>query len=384
MAASQVTTNLMVTNESDTSYEEFMRSVCEVRINYVTRMVFFALFALIGMLGNVTLLATILSNRCLQNRPNILISNLAVSDLLYILVTCPIRIANEIHPCWLLGDITCAIRNYLPVVCQCACVYSLVALIRERYCAIIGGFHSRTLHKVKLTYSWIFAIWLFGIIFASPILSQAFSYLDMGVLCMYSEHGSQSAQIYEIFRLVMLYINPIIIISVHYSLMAKTLMKSTREFNQKNNVSFGKQFESRKKLAYLSLTISLFFALFWLPSHVYTIMYQFMPAATLQKMDEIIKFRHLHYYMALANSSINPWLIFVLSSTHRNCLLWRFGYKKSVAKDSMRGTTRFMIKNTASVRACGSPEGNCGSEHRILAKGDTLEHVELDKFVGET
>ncbi len=302
------------------SYEEYLLSqVCVTRSQYVLRMVVFALFISIGVIGNVSLLVVTLSDRGLRNAPNILICNLAASDLIFIIVTGPIRIEHEINPCWLSGWLTCALKNYAPVVCQCACVYSLVALSRERYTAITQGIHSRLGSQIKRTIFWVTFTWLFGVIFASPILSNKFSYIYIGILCMYVEHGSIAAKVYEAVKVMVLYVFPVAAISVHYSIMAKTLIQSTKKFKD-NNASFTKQIESRKRLAYLSITLSICFGIFWLPSYIYTLMYNFMSLEAL-KRDYVTKFRHFHYYMSLANSSLNPWLVFALSSSHRKRLL---------------------------------------------------------------
>ncbi len=318
-------------NESDTTvfefdYEQYLRShVCGARSHYIVRMVIFALFISFGIIGNLSLLVTILSTRQLRNAPNILIGNLAVADFVYIIVTGPIRIEHEINPCWLSGWITCALRNYAPVVCQCACVYSLVALSRERYTASTSSIHSRKGSQIKSTIAWAISTWVFGILFASPILSVKFSYIYMGILCTYVEHGSSAALIYESSRLLILYVSPLVTISVHYSIMARTLIKSTKKF-QENNASFAKQIEARKRLAYLSITLSICFGIFWLPSYIYTSMYNFLSTEALEDIDDafVIKFRFFHYYMSLANSSLNPWLVFTLSSAHRKYLLQCF------------------------------------------------------------
>ena len=116
-------------------YDFIRETVCVARTHYFARMTIFAFFVLFGVIGNIALLFVILKDKHLRNAPNILISNLAVADLVYILVMGPIRIEHEIHPCWLKGELACAFRYYAPVVCQCTCVYSLVALSRrEIFC----------------------------------------------------------------------------------------------------------------------------------------------------------------------------------------------------------------------------------------------------------
>ena len=310
-------------------YQFILSQICATRGDYIIRMVIFALFVFFGIVGNILLLLVIFKDKNLRNSPNILICNLAFADLLYIVIVGPLRIEHELHPCWLLGRRACALRNYAPVVCQCACVYSLVALSRERYSAIVSGIQGHISKQVKMTVGWTLITWIFGLLFAAPILSEQFSYITMGVLCMNNRHGSLNSKIYEMCRLFILYLIPLIIISVHYSLMAKALIRSTKNF-KKNSSQFIKQVDARKRLAYLSITLSIFFGLFWLPSYIYTLMYHFMPTDELQG-EFVIRLRHFHYYMSLANSSFNPWLVFILSSSHRNGLQSGFACVK-VAK----------------------------------------------------
>ncbi|XP_072042444.1 bombesin receptor subtype-3-like [Amphiura filiformis] len=348
---------------SNLSLIDFMQSVCVVRTHYVARMTIFAIFVLFGIIGNTLLLVVILKDKQLRNAPNILICNLAAADLVFILVTGPIRIEHEIHPCWLIGDMPCALRYFIPYVCQATCVYSLVALSRDRFSAIVHGIHSRKSNQLKKTVFWAVLTWVFGILFAAPILSKQFHYVDMEVLCMYVEHGSRASQIYETFRVFILYIIPAIIIAVHYSIMAKTLIKSTKSFKV-NSATFEKQIEARKRLAYLSITLSIFFGIFWFPSHIYNLMYSFMSNEDLQSSEPFKKFRHFHYYMSLANSSLNPCLVFILSSSHRKILLKCFGREEETRNitesRSSRNTVIMRMYNAADngdamVTECDNP-----------------------------
>ena len=325
-------------HESDW-YTFMLSHMCTARGDYITRMVIFAIFVLFGVLGNISLLIVILKDKHLRNSPNILICNLAVADLMYIVVMGPVRIEHEIHPCWFLGSLACALKNYVPVVCQCVCVYSLVALSRERYSAIVSGIQAHVSNQLKMTICWALTAWLFGILFAAPIFSEQFSYISIGVLCMSVKHGSTTAKIYETCRMFILYIIPLIIISVHYIIMAKALIRSTKTFKESSS-QFIKQVNARKRLAYLSIILSIFFGLFWLPSYVYTLLYHFTSPDDF-KGDFLAKFRYFHYYMSLANSSLNPWLVFVLSSTHRKRLRNCFTCSKvAQAMSSFRSSTQ--------------------------------------------
>ncbi|XP_072041650.1 neuromedin-B receptor-like [Amphiura filiformis] len=302
--------------------KDILKDICAIHEDYIWRLIMFVIFIAFGFVGNVALLIIILTNGHLRNAPNILISNLTIADLLYIMVTGPIKFENEIHPCWLSGRIPCALRNYIPVVCQCACAYSLVALSRERYSAIVHGVHSRKSRTKRVSFCWAILAWVLGFIVASPILTTYFTTVkeifNITIICQSIERGSQRAKIFEFCKFFMLYIIPLTLITIHYSKMAYFLISSTNTFKERND-TFKKQIKARKRLAYITIIITLFFCVFSLPSFIYSLMFHFKPMNEF-KGEPVTKFRHFSYFMSLANSSLNPWLVFILSSTHRDCL----------------------------------------------------------------
>ncbi|XP_072019679.1 gastrin-releasing peptide receptor-like [Amphiura filiformis] len=302
--------------------KDIIKDICAIQEDYVWRLVMFVIFLVFGIFGNIALLIIILKNRHLRNAPNILIINLTIADLLYIMVTGPIKFENEIHPCWMSGRIPCALRNYAPVVCQCACAYSLVALSRERYSAIVHGVHSRKSRTKRVSFYWAILAWVLGFIVASPILTTYFTtekdIFNITISCQSVERGSGRAKIFEVCKLFMLYIIPLTLIMIHYTKMAYFLISSSNVFKERNN-TFKKQIKARKRLAYITMIITLFFCIFSLPSFTYSLMFHFKSMNEF-KGEPVTKFRHFYYFMSLANSSLSPWLVFVLSSTHRKCL----------------------------------------------------------------
>ncbi len=329
----------------------FYQILCATRESYKTRMAVFAAFVICGVIGNAILLSLILKDKQLRNSPNILICNLALADLMYILVVGPIRIEHEIHPCWFRGALACALKNFAPVVCQCACVYSLVALSRERYTAIVTGFKAHMANKTRLTVCWAVAAWIFGILFASPILTEKFSHLSHEILCSSVKRGSFAGKFYEVVKVLFLYIIPVIIILVHYLAMAETLLSSTKNFKS-NSSQFVRQVNARKRLAYLSVTLSIFFVVFWLPSYAYTLSYHFKPQDEKDFSNLIFRFRQVHYFMSLANSSLNPWLVFALSSSHRSRLFAHLGCNRMprhISKYRRSNQQRMTLQKSTSV-----------------------------------
>ncbi len=329
---------------------------------------------LFGVLGNVTLLIVTIKHRNLRNAPNILISNLAIADLLFILVTGPTHFENEIHPCWFSGKFLCALKHYAPVVFRCTCVYSLVALSRERYLVIVvHGMHTLKSRTKLVGVCWAMCAWVVGFIVAAPILTTNFATVydiqNITVSCQAVERRSSRAKIYEVCKLFITYLISLIAIAIHCSKMAHFLIVSTTKFKLRNP-TFRRQRRTRMRLAYMTIVITLLFGLSSLPSVIFDFMFHFKP----QNFKGEIKFRHLSYFMSLANSSLNPWLIFYLSSAHRECLkMCIFCRKPYHETQSTQG-----ISQSASLRVTNIPSNrNQTTSSRVVSVQNSTDIIKL-------
>lgn len=90
-------TNLMKQNISIPQLPRVLPPMCtgptEIRdtFKYINTIVSCLVFV-VGIIGNSTLLRIIYKNKCMRNGPNILISSLALGDLLHILIDIPINV----------------------------------------------------------------------------------------------------------------------------------------------------------------------------------------------------------------------------------------------------------------------------------------------------
>lgn len=187
-----------------------------------------------------------------------------------------------------------------------------------------------------------------------------FSYVNNAYACINVSKSSLSAKIYETCRMVFLFVLPLMLIAFHYFKMASTLLKSTKSF-QDSNSTFIKQTRARARLAYLAITISVFFGVFWFPSVVYEMWFHFANNEQhfMEAREFINTFRHFHYYMSLANSCLNPWIVFIMSSSHRRKLLQPFSCcteeRRSVQSDAGGGVTC----NSTHVAGAGVSNTTC-------------------------
>ena len=294
---------------------------CHISLENLSHCLVFSFFTITGVLGNTALLFAILLNKHLLSTPNIFIVNLTIADLLYILTTAPFNIRHELIACWLLGSTACKIKHYIPLVAQGACVFTLVALSCERYSVIVKGLESRLQKSSRRTLLIIGSCWLAGLIIGIPVLliSETNTY---GLLCQYMpiNDGFTLAKGYIASIFMLLYVLPFLSISINYIAIAHTLCKNNITQLTDNNPAALRQMQGRKRLAVIVITIAIFFGLFWFPYHVYHIWYMFTKHHAHIRGNKVQFFRHLYNYMSLANSCLNPWAVFLMSSAHRSPL----------------------------------------------------------------
>ena len=284
--------------------------------------IFLFVISVFGITGNISLLLVVVRNSYLRSAPNILIINIMMADLLYIGSTVPFYIKHEFgRPCWLMGHVACKFRHYIPVIAQAACIFSITALSRERYSAIVQGLETRLSRNHRHTTLTMASSWVFGVVIASPVLYLTNTTIfDMN--CLYMPVKSITAQTYMFVIFTSLYLFPLLFITFHHYKIVKTLCHSHVAALACNQSAI-LQIRARKRLAHIVLVITIFFALFWFPHYSYSIWFVTTKYSTaITKNNGLPKFlRQFNYYMALANSCLNSWIVFIMSSVHRNTLV---------------------------------------------------------------
>ena len=283
---------------------------------------FLYVVVLFGVVGNVALLMVILKNRPLRTTPNILVINVTVGDLMYLLVAVPVHLEHQVNFCFQQGETMCKFTNMLNIVAQGVCIYSIMAVSAERYGAITQHL-GRSIFRgsAKKTFLLVCIIWLVSLSLAFPVYVT--STLQNGFLCSYLPHNTTISKIYVTMQLFCHYIIPLLVVTILYSRMAHTLIRSADSFRGENQPG-AKQFRARRRLAIIVLFIAVFFGVFWLPYYAFNVYFQFV-FSFCGDPPNILTLLNLHYFMSVINSCFNPWIVFIMSSTHqrmlRRCIL---------------------------------------------------------------
>ena len=313
-----------ITDNGNVTYDEIARGEYEI-----WSVIMLGVFTFFGTVGNVGLLVVIVSTKHLRTVANIMVVNLTVGDLLYLLISVPFHIEHDISPSWDFGPIVCKLSQSGQVAAQGVCVFSLFAVSLERHQAITKPRVRSSEHNMMKTLAIVGVVWLVSITLSIPLMILAHTkvlYEADGPSCLFLPLFSKVAKGYIMSQFIVLYVLPLAAISCFYVNMARVLLQSENNFKHESQPG-ARQFLARRRLAIIVLVITVLFGVLWLPYYAYNIWFQFNEAA-LTDTDRIERiyiflyvFQQLHFFMGVGNSCINPWVVFFMSSTHRQELI---------------------------------------------------------------
>ncbi|XP_031845818.1 neuropeptide CCHamide-1 receptor-like isoform X3 [Nomia melanderi] len=294
---------------------------------YIVPLVFL-LILLIGLTGNGVLALTILRHSNMRNVPNIYVFSLALGDLLVIVTTVPFIIILYIVDSWPFGLVLCKISECAKDISVGVSVFTLTALSADRFFAIVDPM--RKLHTTgtgrratRFTVIVAAMIWLLAIICAIP---ASFSYIknfrvnkNVSFQACYPfpiEFGPNYPKTILVCRFFIYYAIPLSIIAVFYILMARHLMKSTRNIPGEMQGQV-RQMKARKKVAKMVMAFVIVFAVCFFPQHVFMLWFYIHPTAAEDYNTFWHCFRILGFCLAFINSCINPIALYCVSGTFR-------------------------------------------------------------------
>ncbi|XP_071804809.1 bombesin receptor subtype-3-like [Asterias amurensis] len=316
--------------------------------------IFLAVLLCIGLIGNMCMMYAILGFKHMRTAPNILIFNLALGDLLYILIPTPIYIEHEINPLSDLSSRGCKLKAYFGFVGQYASVFALVALSRERFTAIVRGMEARRHEKdscMSSSFCVVIFVWVAAILLPTPTLYFA---VNNEQQCRSTSDNAEVAMFYESFRGLTGYVIPLVTVWWYYLRIAVSLFKSTKRFPSQlqTNPALNRQVWARKRLAASVLVITIFFAVCWFPYFFYNIW-------ILSASDDVVYsvsltatdcLRYAGIVMPVVNTCLDPWLLFIISSKHRAGLIGCFKcFRQRTQCDRRRSVYRGVCHHVTNI-----------------------------------
>lgn len=280
-----------------------------------------ALVTFFAIFGNILVIAAVLLIPRMKTVTNYLIVNMAVADLLYILVIMPPFFAQifELHN-WTMENhgrrvYFCKIANFGQYFLATVSVLTLAAIAADRFFAIVLPL--RKVFTKQAFYYIIPVIWVIASAVAAPVL---YAYKIKGM-----EEGLHSCEedwtpafddnrasiVYSSILFTVVYCVPFLSITVMYTIICRRLWKR-KILNTRHKRQYQKAIESRKKVVKMLITVVIAFVVCWLPVQVTTFVWE---------ADQNIIFPTSVYFVCMflmrAHACTSPFVYAIFSENYR-------------------------------------------------------------------
>ncbi|MCL4165096.1 UNVERIFIED_CONTAM: hypothetical protein GTU68_035470, partial [Idotea baltica] len=178
--------------------------------------------------GNIIVLMTVGLRRQLRSTTTILISNLAVADLLLGSTVLPFSAVWTITDLWLFGQVFCNIWTAIDVLCCTASILSLCAISLDRYIGVTYPLkHSRIMTHRRLLNIVMMVWFLSGAISMVPFISWQDYGEEQSCIC-----NVNSEKNYVLFSVSFSFYIPLLIILIVYSRIYVEATKQSKFLNK--------------------------------------------------------------------------------------------------------------------------------------------------------
>lgn len=180
------------------------------------------------------ILVVIYSKR-MRGVTNFFLANLAVADLCVGIFCVYQTLTNYLMNSWMLGDFLCKIYMFVHALSYTASIMILVLVCIERYLAIIHPIRCRSILTRGRLRIIVMIVWILAGIYASP----RFIYVDtihhelnsgtIEIICI-PNLKKKNKNIFDTVNLIILYLLPLLLMSILYTKISIGLWKSSTAF----------------------------------------------------------------------------------------------------------------------------------------------------------
>ncbi|CAH0389381.1 unnamed protein product [Bemisia tabaci] len=273
-----------------------------------------------GVFGNVLVIIVVKRTQSMHTPTNYYLVSLAVADLTVLVYSVPVAISGLflVSDTWILGDFGCKLFIFLQNLGINSSSLNLMAFTVERYIAICHPMMAYKMCTINRAKKIIFGVWIFSIVYCSPWLVLTWTrplnirgYPGVG-RCDFKLSREKYLLVFFA-DIMMFYVIPLIVSSILYVLMGRTLLNTHRPSNSEHRKSSS---SSRAQVVKMLAVIVALFATLWLP---YRGMLVYNSVASLLNKQKFMDLWFLLFAKTCVfiNSAINPILYNVMSSKFR-------------------------------------------------------------------
>ena len=295
-----------------------MDSSCSSVINpealKVGTTVAYSLILVFSLVGNSLIVHVFIVYKTptLRKPINMLIANMAMTDLLYPIFLFPVRLAELNVGPWLiggtLGQVLCKIHPFLTEISMVVSIQSLVLITVDRYAAVVVPLRSPLISR-KVCRCLIVGTWILALPFCWPYLFN-FNLVEYQEekLCMNQWEvifgEKSSVGIYLLSACIVFFYIPFVVLVILYSII---LIKLKKQAHSGEQSAAAEEQRTRRNRNALKMAVAIVVAFFvcWIPFSIHLVIFYFAPKNTLDFCKFWVSY-NVALFMAYTNCAINP------------------------------------------------------------------------------
>ncbi|XP_026123857.1 gonadotropin releasing hormone receptor 2 [Carassius auratus] len=265
---------------------------------------------------NLAVLYSASHNHRKRSHVRLLITNLAVADLLVTFVVMPLDAGWNITVQWLAGDLACRTMMFLKLVAMYSCAFVTVVISLDRQAAILNPLSinkARKRNKVLLSVAWTMSV-----VLSIPQVRDSVSFHVVVIDCpkrfiQCTTYGSFSSRwqetLYNMLTFIFLFLLPLFIMISCYSRILFEISKKMTDDNllsnkvqlrrSRNNIP-----RARMRTLKMTVVIVLSFMVCWTPYYMLGLWYWFCPAGLEETVSQSLS--HILFIFGLLNACLDP------------------------------------------------------------------------------
>ena len=329
---------VFVNNSSEFSPNAQQNGTCLLPIDFLAVMKTYAsiysVLLIASLIGNSMLIFASLKSNITMN---LLIANIAASDLLYSIVHFPREIVAQIKGSTVfsvhgrIGHVLCKICNFTTDVTIAVSTLSLVLVTADRFVAVVFPNQYCRITASKRRFLILF-IWILAMAIHSPYFYTFRLETKNGdVLCVTNwepafNHESTHTGYYTAL-LVTVFIVPLITVCILQTIILLKLRKDKMGASR-SSAAIRRRKKKNKHLLKMSVVVALAFALCWLPFISYQFLLLFFQSSIPCSLGFLI-FGQFVFLLSLCHCVVNPCMCFIFMHRIRSGLKLGWSMRQS-------------------------------------------------------
>ncbi|XP_018426883.1 PREDICTED: probable G-protein coupled receptor 83 [Nanorana parkeri] len=283
----------------------------------------YSVIIVISLFGNILVCHVVIKNKRIRSATSMFIVNLAVADIMITLLNTPFTLVRFVSSTWVFGKLMCHVSRFVQYSSVHVSVLTLTAIALDRHQVIMHPLKPR-MSTVKGIICIIF-IWFMASGFSLPhAIFQKLERFYIGntvrMVCLpsFPYPADLFWKYLDLATFVLLYVLPLIVISITYTMVAKKLWLR----NAIGDITMEQYYAHRRKkkmtLKMLMLVVVVF-AVCWFPLNCYLV----LMSSKLISSNNAIYFAF--HWFAMSSTCYNPFIYCWLNESFRSelkALLW--------------------------------------------------------------